>query len=507
MRRDVGSRIVKNSAFNFLRTILTVPLMLVITPYIISHLGREEFGVWALVGVISSYAQLSDFGITESLIKFIAEYEAHGDDDRLNRLINTAFTLYLFLGMISCGLLLLLLPYVVSDILNIPPLLRDKALLVFSGGIILFFINMLMGVFGSVIIGFQRMGYSNLISLLSTLLMTAGVFIFLYNGFGLTGLICNNAIVTSFVVVANGIVAWRLFPPLRINPFRYFSRGVVRQIFGFSWKVQLTNMTQLMIFQIDRILLSHFLGLQAVAHYEVANRIASQARGFIASLFSPMTPAASVLQAGNEEERVAGLYRRSFRYMAIIAIPVSTLIIMLAHPFIVTWLGAGYDTSAYTLQLLMLAYLASLLTGPGSMILSGINKPQLGMKSSILAGFLNVALCLVLVRTVGYYGIVIGIFVSIVVSGLYFIRLVHGEIGGLEWRLYRQCLPRPMIASICPALAILGINLIHPIRGYPTLVLIAGCYCLAVYFMVFKGNYLDEFDRSLLTRFLPVKWR
>ena len=84
MSSEVGSRIAKNSIFNLIRTIIAVPVMLSITPYIIRHLGKEEFGLWALVGVISSYAQLSDFGITESLIKFIAEFKARGESQRLN---------------------------------------------------------------------------------------------------------------------------------------------------------------------------------------------------------------------------------------------------------------------------------------------------------------------------------------------------------------------------------------------------------------------------------------
>ena len=152
--------------------------MLFITPYIIGRLGKEEFGIWALVSVVSSYAQLSDFGITESLIKFMAEFKARGETVRLNQLLNTAMTAYLFLGILFCSLFIALLPFVVERILNIPPALSAQALYLFTIAILLFFLNMLMGVFGSLILGFQRMGYSNAIALCSSLLTACGTSLF-----------------------------------------------------------------------------------------------------------------------------------------------------------------------------------------------------------------------------------------------------------------------------------------------------------------------------------------
>lgn len=505
MSSDTGSRIAKNSIFNIIRTFLTVPIVLLLTPYIIRHLGKQEFGIWALVGVISSYAQLSDFGITESLVKFMAEYQARNDTERINKLINTAFTVYLLLSATCCLLFLLVLPYVVEKILNIPQSLQDKALHVFTIAIVLFSINMVMGVFGSLIIGFQRMGYSNLISLSSTVLTAAGTVFFLYNGYGLAGLIYNNCIVTLFVVMANILAARYIFPQLRINPFVWFSKEILAKIFGFSWKVQITNITQLMIFQVDRILLSHYLGLEAVSYYEVANRIATQARSFVASIFSPMVPAASALHATEENDKVTGLYRRSFKYMTIAAVPFSLLVIALAYPFIRTWMGPHFETSAITLQLLMGAYMLNLMTGPGSFILSGINKPHVSMRSSILAGITNLILCLLFVRWIGYYGIILGILISIVTSGGYFIWMVHKNIQGLSWRIYLDSLLKPLMVSICACVSLVLIDRFYLIDSYFILVLLGIMYAFVVCYALFQGRYLDAFDRMTISKLNPLR--
>ncbi len=503
MSSEVGSRIAKNSIFNFARTILSIPIIIFITPFIIRHVGKEEFGIWALVGVISSYAQLSDFGITESLIKFMAEYKARNDHHQLNRLINTAFTAYVLISAAFCTLIILVLPYLISTILSIPPELVKKATYIFSVAVSLFFVNMTMGVFGSLIIGFQRMGYSNLISLVSTIMMACGTFIALSLGFGLEGLIHNNALITLFVIISNSFVAWRLFPQLRLNPFKHFSMETLRLIFGFSWKVQLSSISNLLVYQVDRVLISHYLGLEAVSNYEVANRIATQARVFIASIFTPMVPAASSLQATDEFDKLRGLYNRSMKYMAVAAIPFSGLVIALAHPFVRTWLGDGYTTSAYTLQFLMFAYMINLLPGPGNFILHGMNKPHIPMMNSIGAGLANLILCFVLVQQLGYYGVIIGISATIAISSLTFIIMVHKNIHGLSWHLYSDIYFKPtLITTILCALLIIA-NIALPFKGYFLLTILSVVFFAAVFFIMLKGSFFDDFDRLTLSKLNP----
>lgn len=505
MSSEIGSRIAKNSIFNISRTLLTVPVVLLLTPYIISNLGKQEFGIWALVGVISSYAQLSDFGITESLIKFMAEYKARDDSVKLNQLINTAFSVYLILGIICCVLFLLVLPFVTESILSIPPEFQVKANYLFRIAVVLFFINMVMGVFGSLIIGFQRMGYTNLIAMLSTLITAFGTVFFISQGYGLSGLVYNNVIVTGFTICANLVVAKRLFPQLFFNPFIYFNRDILRTIFGFSWKVQLTNLTQLMVYQLDRVLLSHYVGLEAVSYYEIANRIATQARGLIATIFSPMSPAASALHAVDYHHKIAGLYKRAFKYMSITAVPFMMLIIALAHPFIRIWMGPGYETSAITLQLLLAAYMLVLLTVPGACILSGINKPEVAMQSSILAGILNLVLCLILVEFVGYYGVVIGIFISIIISGSYFLLMLQKSISGLGYQLYWDALFRPFWVSASLAVVIVIWNGFLPIQGYVMLCSVSFVFLVLVGGIMLHGTYLDDFDRETIERLNPLR--
>lgn len=472
----------------------------------IRHLGKEEFGIWALAGVISSYAQLADFGITESLVKFVAEYRARDDSTRINELLNTAFVMFLLFGGAVCVLLFFILPDLITYILNIPPHLYGKALFVFNVAVLLFFINLLTGVFGCLITGFQRMEFTSIIAFTSTLIMALGVLGFISRGYGLIGLVYTNSLVTVFMIIANVTFAKRLFPDLRFNPFKHFSREMATTIFSFSWKVQMANISQLLVYQLDRVILSHFIGLAAVSYYEVANRAAVQVRVLIATIFTPLAPAASELQACDAHEKIVGLYRRSFKYISMVAIPSSLLVIALAPPFVRTWMGTGYGTSAITLQLLMAAGMMSLLTAPGAFMLNGINKPHIAMKSSLLAGGLNLVLCLVLVRVFGYYGVVSAILISITVSALYFLRNAHFAFSGIDRKMYIFCVMWPLLAAMVCAALLIMLDAITQFSGWLTLFLVGALCCGILAFLAWRSQYLDDFDRSAIMHLNPF-WR
>lgn len=505
MTSKIGSRLAKNSIFNIIRALIAFPITLVILPYTLHRLGSDEFAIWALAGVISSYVQLSDFGMTESLIRFFAEYRERNDNERINQLLNTALVIYFLILAVVGSLLLSALPLIVERVLHIPQQLAPKAVSVFYIAILLFCLNLLMSSFASLINGFQRMGHTNAISLLSTIMTAVGVFYFLSHGYGLMGLVYNNAIVTLFTILANSLIAWRLFPEMRINPFRYFNREALGLIFGYSWKVQVSTVAHLLIFQIDRVLLSHFVGLEAVSIYEVANRVASQARSFVATVFTPMIPAVSALHVSTDLAKIGGLYRRAVKYMGILALSVTFLVIGLAKPFILTWVGVGYDESALTLQLLMAIYLVNLLTGPGSYIMSGLNRPEVSMRSSVMAGVINVVCCLVLVNSLGYYGIIAGIGLSLLISAGYFIGMLHKSLPMLSWKLYRQALLRPLSVAALLALLLTGAQRFVTLSGYPALIAAGIFFFCVMALSLSRGSYFDDFDRETLMMYLPFK--
>lgn len=498
MATDLAPRLARNSFYYAIKSVVALVSLLLVTPYIIHDVGTELYGVWALAAVIISYAQLSDFGLGESVVRHAAAFFEGRDETGLNRLVNTVLILYLLLALILGGLAWWSLPVVARSLLLIPDHLLNEAVLIFRWSVLIFFVNLVMGVFASLVVATQQIGYVTAVNIASTCLGAVGTFFFIWQGFGLRGLVATNALVALFVAVTNLVLARQLFPGLRLRPWLWVDRGMLRQIYTYSWKVQAANLAQLLVFQVDRILLSRFLGLEAVALYEIGSSIAAYARTFMTALFSPMLPAAAVLHLHADREQLAGLYRRACKFLVLLAIPFVLLVMALAPAFITLWVGPGFELAALTLQLLLPVYLVNVLTVPGVFVLNGIGRPQFAMRAALCAGGINFLLCLLLVQWAGYFGLIAGVALSLVLAAGYFFVMLHRELPELPWRMYRGLCVKPLLCALPVAWALHSLTASDLLGGPIPLLLAASGYLVCVGMLLLGSNYLDDFERQTL---------
>src|SRR5690348_5783628 len=78
-QRPIGTKIVHNVAFGFLRVAITAPVPFLLTPFLLRHLGTQGFGAWAVLLSINSLTSLADVGIMGTLTKHVSQYHTRQD--------------------------------------------------------------------------------------------------------------------------------------------------------------------------------------------------------------------------------------------------------------------------------------------------------------------------------------------------------------------------------------------------------------------------------------------
>ena len=91
--------ILQNSKFIVLEKGVFIITGILIVPYIINHLGMEQYGLWVLITALCSYLPLAGLGMVFSLDKYIAEYETQENTEAINKLITTAFWVTLLIAL------------------------------------------------------------------------------------------------------------------------------------------------------------------------------------------------------------------------------------------------------------------------------------------------------------------------------------------------------------------------------------------------------------------------
>lgn len=513
MEQSVSEKIIRNTIFNIIGRFWGILVALILTPYIIHHIGIERFGIWAIVGVITGYFGLLDFGVRDSFTKFIAEFYTKGNYKGLNQIVNTGFVFYSLLGVIIVVLALFLINPLLR-LFNIPANLYNEASFVFFVGIILFTVSNALAVFGAIQSGLQRMDISNKIAIAISIPSIIGTILFLELGYGLPGLMVNNAIILGISGITSLVIAFRILPTLRLNPF-LFNRKTFKMLYGFGIKRWVTHIEDIVTFQTDKLLISHFLILGLVGYYQLGYLIIGKAREIPSLLISAIVPAVSELNAGQKREKIIELYSRGTKYLLAIAFPLFFFIFTSADLIIFSWLGKNFTNTVLVIQIFAPSFLIMSLFAMGSAVAVGMGKPEFQMKAAGIQSILNIILSIILIIKIGFIGVLLATLISVTLSSTYFGVRFHNYLKltlidfGKRIRL-GSLVFIPAILSIIMFIFNLGFRSILTSNRLYTLSFLASeilLFFISYLLILRKMNFFDEEDIKIFRRIFPLKYR
>jgi O-antigen/teichoic acid export membrane protein len=394
----------------------------------LKHLGTERFGIWALLGMFSSY----------TLVKSVAELKVINQTDRLNNVLSTAAVLYLILAVFLGVVLLSITNLVIVHVFRIPESLVSESIILFKGTIIIFCLNIISNIFVSIINGIQRTDIYNIILTGSTILNAIGAYYFLMIGKGLFGLLINNAITLFLVGVASWLVVRKYAPEIQLQ-FKRFDRKEVKQILKYGSNIQITNIAGLAGDPMIRAIISNVGGLGYVAYYEIAMRLLNPLRFLFNQALAPIMPFVAELNILKKTEAIVGFFSKSFRYILLLSIPVFALSFFLVPSFINIWIGNNYAVAAITFQILLIAQFTSVLSLTSYFIFLSTNV-SITMFFAVGNGLLDLLFCLVLGYFWGYMGVIVGFSLAMlllsVLSILIILQTYH-----VDYVLFLRSLP------------------------------------------------------------------
>lgn len=504
--------IARNTVYNALGRVWEALVSLGLTWYVLSRVNTDGWGLWSLVGAFVAYASLFDFGVASGFAKYVAEHAARKEERAISGIISSGLCFYAVFGIAvtAVGWLLidLLMGAVVipraASVSGHPPNTEELRFLL-RGSLLLFAGNNCFAPFAAIPVGLQRMGISNLLSVVATVLKFAATVAFLEMGFAVPGLLYANAVVLLFTGFAGVAVAFWLAPGLRVGP-SYVRREAFGPLFSFGWRAQVAKFSNLINFQTDRLVVVWVYGdLGMVGLYRLGEELAGKMRQLPALLVTALLPAASDLDARDRQQELRRLYLLSTKYMASVSVPLTVYFLANADVLMHAWLGGrpGLGSAAWVLRILVVGYLANLLPGPGVSIVLGKGRADLPMYAGIISTVANIAFTLALVFTIGFMGIPIGTSLGMLLSSAWFFHGMRRTVDVRLGELLRVSMVWPSVASLPGAVTGLAASwLVSGQAGHlPNLAAAAVSGVLfGVSYLVLIGRtpFLDAFDAAFL---------
>lgn len=214
--------------------------------------------------------------------------------------------------------------------------------------------------------------------------------------------------------VAGMAVGWTLSTILAVPVTFYFLRvvpsipstGTLRSLFSFAKYSSVTSIFGKTYRRYDVLLLGLVVGPAASGHYEAALKLSVPAT-FVATIAGSglMAKVSNRYSKGQSIEQTVS---DTLSYSSILAIPMFVGGLVISKPLVVTAYGPEYSEAAILLIGLLLYQLIRTQSRILTQTLSGMDKPDLIMRISVITLVINIALGYSLLVTIGPIGVVIG---------------------------------------------------------------------------------------------------
>lgn len=332
--------LLKNIKVSIVSFAINIALVFISYRLVISYEGIESVGLWSLLMAWGALVRVGDVGMGGAILRFISTKKLETEATQIRKFIDTgiimnfmAFALLSFVG------------YFLLD-LNLSALVSQEAFFQAKSLLPIMFIGIFLSSMTSVLIAsLQGLHHGYLGSYLSvggSILQIVCV-ILLVPKIGLLGLAWAQLIQYAVMSILGWYLICRKIGVGDIWVFS-FSFKILREMFGFSLKAQIANVTNGLFEPLSKILMSQFGGLQAQGFYELAYKTVSLARNaIVAGLFASLPTLTNLIN--ENPERAEDFYKASQKNIIRVIALVMILVVVFSPLVSLVWVGqleSGY---------------------------------------------------------------------------------------------------------------------------------------------------------------------
>lgn len=151
----------------------------------------------------------------------------------------------------------------------------------------------------------------------------------------------------------------------------------------------------------DVFLISYFLGPQAVAIYNVPQKLVEVGEIPLRILVTTTFPQLSRMSGENNHDGIRQIFHQKVGQYTLILIPLVILAILLAYPFVILVFGAGYEASVIILQIYLLHLILVPLDRFIGVTLNSLNLPQINTFKVMVMMVVNIVGDLIALLVIG----------------------------------------------------------------------------------------------------------
>lgn len=341
--RERYRRILLTTASSLATRVTSALVGLITIPLALSYLGKEKYGLWAVVTSFVAWTSLFDFGLINGLVNALSEANGKNNPEDAKSYVSTAFFALTAISAVLGILLALCAGWVPwSRVLAVRiPIGQQTVMWTVVAALVCVLVGLPLTIVRQIYAAYQKSYIGNLFNLLGGLMTLGALYVVIWTKGGLPSLVFAFSGPTVVVGFINLIYLTQIEMPWLSPRLGLVSRRAIRRLSSTSMPLFLYQVGALMVNETQMVVLAHVTNLELVSEYSIIWRLAATLSSVVALSTGAFVPAFREAHERGDGNWMRAGFRRMLILRMSIAFAVSFTLIFGGNTLLRVWLHRG----------------------------------------------------------------------------------------------------------------------------------------------------------------------
>ena len=325
---STSQRVVKNTLFLYVRTIVSLLVSVFTTRILLGTLGASDYGLYNVVG--GSIAMLGFISASMSGViqRYLSHAEGSGDERRIQLIFNNALIVHYILAVVTIILLGTAALFFFNGVLNIPTGKETEAAIIYGCMMASTVFSITIVPYDAEINAHENMLFYSILGIIDVMLKLLIAIVILYRD--------NEKLVFYAILMAAESFLLRFITQQycrkhyeecrKVQMCHYYDKATIKEMTSFAgWNMTNTATGMISLFGMN-IVINHYFGTELNAALGIATQLSGVLMGVSMNMIKAVTPVLVKSEGRNQRDRMLEISyvgcKFSYLLFAFVGVPV-----------------------------------------------------------------------------------------------------------------------------------------------------------------------------------------
>lgn len=328
----------KNIIANYLGRFYTIIIGIVVLPLYLNYLGAESYGLVGFFTILMSWMMLLDMGFSQVLSREAARLKDQTDGLlEIKLALRSVESMILIASIFIFIMVFVLSGWISENWLQVKVLSFETVEQCIKLMGLMLILRWYVSLYNGLVLGLEQQVWLNVYKvIMATFRFVGGLVLVIYISNDIFHYFVYQMLIT---IVEFSILRAKVYKNLPQGNFLLPSVRSIKKIAPFALSIAYTSGIWIIFTQLDKLLLSHYIGLEEYGFFTLVVVVSGAIMQFSSPLSQAILPRMTSLLSNGKEEEMLLLYRKGTQFIAVILFSIVGMVSVYAYELLYSWTG------------------------------------------------------------------------------------------------------------------------------------------------------------------------